>query len=248
MSEFTPLREAVDTLASRTPLPEFGELKRRATRRGRRRVAVAAAAAVAFIAAGGGLAAGTLGGSDQPSPIGEPTTPSSGSPTVQESAESQASLDAFGEELDAILAQVPGWAISKGPFPTGYDYAFNGPCSGNWTKGAAGGGDGGIGSSGAGLGSAGWPTEAQASEAAARFAENLTSCTATEWRTRLIEQQPGAVLASSADAVTWIRQMGSDVRVLQIRTTGGPPPLGVQVDVAQWMVDYNAWQNGTPEP
>ena len=39
MSEFTPLREAVDTLASRTPSPDFGELERRATRRGRRRVA-----------------------------------------------------------------------------------------------------------------------------------------------------------------------------------------------------------------
>jgi hypothetical protein len=35
-SEFTPLREAIDTLASRTPSPDFGELKRRATRRGRR--------------------------------------------------------------------------------------------------------------------------------------------------------------------------------------------------------------------
>ena len=30
MSEFTPLREAVDTLASRAPSPDFGELKRRA--------------------------------------------------------------------------------------------------------------------------------------------------------------------------------------------------------------------------
>ena len=43
MSEFTPLREAVDTLAGRTPSPDFGDLKRRATRRGRRRLAVVAA-------------------------------------------------------------------------------------------------------------------------------------------------------------------------------------------------------------
>ncbi len=50
MSEFTPLREAVDTLASRSPSPDFGELKRRATRRGRRRVAMAAAATAAVIA------------------------------------------------------------------------------------------------------------------------------------------------------------------------------------------------------
>ena len=39
MSEFTPLREAVDALAHRAPPPDFGELERRATRRGRRRVA-----------------------------------------------------------------------------------------------------------------------------------------------------------------------------------------------------------------
>ena len=50
MSDFTPLREAVDTLAGRSPSPDFGELKRRATRRGRRRVAMAAAATVAVIA------------------------------------------------------------------------------------------------------------------------------------------------------------------------------------------------------
>ena len=50
MSEFMPLREAIDTLASRTPSPDFGELKRRATRRGRRRVAIVAAATAAVIA------------------------------------------------------------------------------------------------------------------------------------------------------------------------------------------------------
>jgi hypothetical protein len=50
MSEFTPLREAVDTLASRTPSPDFGELKRRATRRGRRRVVMAAVATAAVVA------------------------------------------------------------------------------------------------------------------------------------------------------------------------------------------------------
>ena len=55
MSEFRPLREVIDTVASRTPSPDFGELKRRATRRGRRRVVmVAAAGALAFIAVGGG--------------------------------------------------------------------------------------------------------------------------------------------------------------------------------------------------
>ena len=50
MSELTPLREAVDTLARRAPSPDFGQLKRRATRRGRRRVATVAAVTAAVIA------------------------------------------------------------------------------------------------------------------------------------------------------------------------------------------------------
>jgi Tol biopolymer transport system component len=46
MSEFTHVREAVHTLASRSPSPDFGELERRAARRGRRRVVTVVAAAV----------------------------------------------------------------------------------------------------------------------------------------------------------------------------------------------------------
>jgi hypothetical protein len=50
MSEFTTLREAVDTLAGRSSSPDFGELKRRATRRGRRRVVIVVTATAALIA------------------------------------------------------------------------------------------------------------------------------------------------------------------------------------------------------
>src|SRR5947207_2343950 len=50
MSALTPLCEAVDTLAGRRPSPDFGELERRATRRGRRRVVMVAAATVAVVA------------------------------------------------------------------------------------------------------------------------------------------------------------------------------------------------------
>jgi hypothetical protein len=60
MSELTPLREAVDTLAGRTSPPDFGELERRATRRGRRRV-VMVAAATAAVVAGSALALSGLG-------------------------------------------------------------------------------------------------------------------------------------------------------------------------------------------
>ena len=49
MSDLTPLRDAVDTLADRALPPDFGELERRAARRGRRRLALGAAAAAAVI-------------------------------------------------------------------------------------------------------------------------------------------------------------------------------------------------------
>jgi dipeptidyl aminopeptidase/acylaminoacyl peptidase len=78
MSEFTPLREAVDTLASRTAPPDFGELQRRATRRGRRRVGVAAAATVAVIA-GSALAVTGLNDDRQMDPVEQPK-PSSEAP------------------------------------------------------------------------------------------------------------------------------------------------------------------------
>src|SRR4051812_25538723 len=71
MSEFTPLREAVDSLASRTPSPDFGELKRRATRRGRRRVVMVAAATAAVIA-GSVLAVARVDDDRRTAPTGPP--------------------------------------------------------------------------------------------------------------------------------------------------------------------------------
>jgi hypothetical protein len=108
-----------------------------------------------------------------------------------------------------------------------------------WGRGSTSGGDGGIGRGG--IGGLGFPSETQASDAAARFVENLESCTATEWRTQPITR-PGAVLASSADAVAWIQQTGDHVDVFQVPTIDGPPPRDVQVEVAEWMVAYRTWQ------
>ena len=71
MSDFSPLREAVDTLASRAPSPEFGELKRRAAHRGRRRVAFMAAATVAVIA-GTVLASSVVSVDRRADPAGPP--------------------------------------------------------------------------------------------------------------------------------------------------------------------------------
>ena len=71
MSEFTPLREAVDTLAGRSPSPDFGELRRRATRRGRRRVAAVAAVTAAVIA-GSVVAVTGLDGDRRTGPVEQP--------------------------------------------------------------------------------------------------------------------------------------------------------------------------------
>lgn len=58
MSEITPLRQVVDDLAARSPSPDFAEIRRRATRRGRRRVALAVAAATAAVVGSVGVGVG----------------------------------------------------------------------------------------------------------------------------------------------------------------------------------------------
>ena len=72
MSEFTPLRQAVDTLADRSPSPDFDELRRRATRRGRRRV-VMVAVATAAVVAGSALAVSGLHEDRRTAPVEQPT-------------------------------------------------------------------------------------------------------------------------------------------------------------------------------
>ena len=107
-------------------------------------------------------------------------------------------------------------------------------------KGSAGAADGGLGP--AGFGTLRFPSEARASQAAARLVENLESCTATAWRTHPIARTD-AVLASYADAVTWIQQTGDHVDVLQVPTADGPPPPGVQVEVATLMAAFRTWSD-----
>ena len=72
MSEFTPLREAVDAIASSAPAPDFDQLMRRATRRNRRRIAMFAGAVAVTVL---GVSAITVGGDQAGShdPVGPPT-------------------------------------------------------------------------------------------------------------------------------------------------------------------------------
>jgi hypothetical protein len=240
VSDFASLREVVDDLAGRSLPPDFGELRHRAVRRGRRRVAlVVTTSLVALGAASGVLATGTLRGSEEPAPVGEPTTPSP--TTVEESiAPAPTTLGSLADRLDVLLAQAPGWSVTN-TLPADYDYAFNGPCSGDWRTDSMSGGDGGIGGA-AGIGGAGFASKARASAAVNRFVDQLESCAVTDWQTRPIAQT-GAVLAVSPNGVAWIQQLGRDVRVLQVPTTDGPPPEEIQAQVAEWIVGYQAWQD-----
>lgn len=95
MSDFTPLREAVDTLASDADPLDFGDLERRATRRGRRRIALVATAGVAAVILTVGIAEGALsGGEHAQGPIHQP------SPTP--TATSTAGTNVGGSTIHAI--------------------------------------------------------------------------------------------------------------------------------------------------
>ena len=97
MSEFTPLREAVDTLAGRSPSPDFGELRRRATRRGRRRLAAVAAVTAAVIA-GSVVAVTGLDGDRRTGPVEQPKSVESAGPVW---------YDANGLHRGDVVEQTP---------------------------------------------------------------------------------------------------------------------------------------------
>ncbi len=201
-------------------------------RRRRWKVAIAAVAAVSVIAAGSGFAAANLGGSGRLSPLEGPALASPQPPTISESAEAAPGSDAFFRaRLQESLAHVPGWAISDNA-PT-----ILHPCGGDWSVGAGGGSGGNITFDSSvdpmSVWSAniGFSSAAQASDAATRLVENLNSCTDLQWRTEPIKRS-GAVLASSTLGVIWIHQRGAGVAMLEVPTADGPPPLDVQVEVA----------------
>ena len=75
MSELGPLREAVETLASRAPSPDFGEIERRARRRRRRRVAMVAPAVAAVVATFALAVSGVVGVLRAPEPAAPPSAP-----------------------------------------------------------------------------------------------------------------------------------------------------------------------------
>jgi len=231
----------VADVRSKTQAPGASMAIEHANRRRKVVAAVAAVAAVAVIAAGSALAAGTLGGSEGTS---SPAAPPTASPEPSTATE-EASVGERYRTLRETLTSVPGWAITHGALadPTVLDR-----CEGNWMAGSGGGG------AGHNLGLTVSPDEppvawaeeiegltspAQASDAVDRLIANLTSCTAESWRSQPIGRT-GAVLAFTDAGVLWVHQKGASVATLHVATTDGPPPLAVQVEVADliysWML------------
>jgi hypothetical protein len=251
MSDFTPLREAIDTLATRAPSPDFGELERRATRRGRRRVTMVAVAAVAAIVVGATVATGVLDGVDRVGPVVDPTTrspepsPAPASPTTSSGPPTAPEESFVGERYRTLreTLEVSGWTVR--------DTAAGKPealirCAGNWMDGPGGR------SAGHNLGltvnpeepPVGWAEEidgftspASASAAAALLLTNLTSCTIESWRSQPIGQT-GAALAINDSGVLWVHKDDQSVATLYVATPDGPPPLAVQVDVADLIYSW----------
>lgn len=199
----------------------------------RRQTTAAAAAALVVVAVAGGLATLTAGDGDRVSLIDEPAAPSTASPTAQESVAGRAlSAESFRNRVGQTLSGVPGWAVSDSD-PTMLD-----PCGGRWASTGGGGSGGNFDIPGTDARrqvwseSIGFPSDAQAADAVAALAGNLASCTTLAWRIQPIAQT-GALLASSPLGVVWIRQQGAAVATLQAPTADGPPPLSVQVGIAE---------------
>jgi Tol biopolymer transport system component len=95
MSELTPLREAVDTLAARSSSPDFAEIKRRTTRRRRRRVAVAVVAAAVVV---GGSAVVAVGFDDdrRTAPVQQPE------PSPSRAVNGWVAVDGLGGDIHLV--------------------------------------------------------------------------------------------------------------------------------------------------
>ena len=146
--------------------------------------------------------------------------------------------DPFATEFNKIVAQVPDWSIAD------IQQMFtNEPCAGDWSSAARGASGGNfdvrtLGGSGQVWHDVlGFPSATQVSAAVDRLVDNLASCTTTAWRIQSITQT-GAVLASSGDGLLWVQPVGAEVSTLNAVTNDGPPPLTIQVEIADLMRSY----------
>ena len=170
-----------------------------------------------------------------------------GPPTASSEPSAEPEAEAIGERyriLRETLTSVPGWTMSD---PAVVDHPSLHRCERDWMEGPGGRG------SGANLGLSvnpddpppvaggteieGFLNPRHAERAMDRLVGNLRSCTAKSWDTQPIGQT-GAVLAFHDAGVVWIHQRGTHVATLAVATTDGPPPLAVQVEVADLIYSW----------
>lgn len=197
--------------------------------RRRRTVSVATLAAAVVLAVGVVQVSLPDGGGDlQPAPapsLPAPSNPAERSPTDDKIIE---------REFRRIVARVPDWSIADSQ-----RIFTSEPCLSGWGSGSGSGG-GSFDVSTNGEPGQVWgalysfPSATAASEAVDRLVENFAACEALTWQTVPIAQT-GAVLASSADGVLWVHRSGSQIMTLEAVTADGPPPLSVQIEVADLM-------------
>jgi hypothetical protein len=214
-----------------TPAGEDALRGERLVRR-RRMGSVAAMSAAVVLAVG--LAQASLSGNQselQPAPAPAPSSRASSDPVESLRVDG----DPFATEFNKIVVQVPDWSIADTQ-----EMFDNGSCAGDWTSAAEGGsgGDFDVRTNGepgqVWHDMMGFTSAAQASAAVNRLVRNLASCTTVVWQIEQIART-GAVLASSAEGVILIQTRGKHVSTLSAVTTDGPPPLDVQVEIADLM-------------
>jgi hypothetical protein len=143
--------------------------------------------------------------------------------------------DRFATEFNKVVAQVPDWAIADIQ-----EMFHSSPCAGDWSSAAGGAGGGSFDVRTNGQDGQVWHEEmgfqstTKASEAVERLKENLTSCTFVDWQAWPVAQA-GTVLASSDQGLLWVHHRGKGLSILSAVTDDGPPPLDVQVEIADLM-------------
>lgn len=226
------------------PATPAGEDARRGERllRRRRTVSVAAGAAAAVLAVGiaqaslpadqGDLQPADVPSHPAPSEAVEASPDDGGSPVADVMVEPVRRKHGF---VPHIVMEVPGWSLVDGEqflhLECAFDWAVPGAVSGN---------SGGIdvtvnGERGqVSATTSVFSSTSEASQGVTRLVEDLNSCAAVAWQTQPIAET-GAVLASSGEGLIWIKQNGKEVSTLDAVTNDGPPPLDVQVEIAEFM-------------
>lgn len=215
--------------APATPPGEDALRGKRLVRR-RRTVSVAAVAAAAVLTVGL-VQTSVLDDSSELQPAPAPSSPAPSDPVEPLRNEG----DPFATEFNKIVAQVPDWSIADIQKIFTHE-----PCAGDWST-ASGMGGGSFDVRTNGEPGQVWhdvrtfPSAAQASASFDRLVKNLASCTGVAWQTEPIAQT-GAVLASSPQGLMWIQQNGRELSILDAVTDDGPPPLSIQVKIADLML------------